>query len=507
MTRLYHRRPGEAGETDAEALLAAIAAFLSSCRRPAALEYGENAIPLPAGCYALEIRSDKLFIEIWDDKRSVSRRILDIEGRSTGILDCTVQKFGGKPGRLSFLDLDRPQTAHRSLSGVRQNFAGQFRRMLSRQFPGWEIASLSSALDLRRSFSATFPRARLVRGNRQISALACPQIEHETEFLTIALIWHRYSQTQQKAGMTTSLCLFLAEGAGGLTSQRLRWLTCEALNPRLFLFNAHGSAGEVDPRDLGNIETRVSPRYVRPELSRELEALLARLEQFEGVARCPELGGGVSVRCRGLEFARVEGGRVLLGIEAKETVIACHTESVVNFAAQLAGLPAAARQEFPERWLESAVRAHLPLLDANLLPSPVHGQVLAFAAGDRDSIDLLACSHFGRLAILELKAAEDIHLPMQALDYWMRVAWHAERNELDHLFPGTPLRKEAPRLLLVAPAMSFHPSNTAVLQYFAPQIDVERIGVNSEWRKGLRVVLRLKDAEVPMSHDASECGF
>jgi hypothetical protein len=157
-------------------------------------------------------------------------------------------------------------------------------------------------------------------------------------------------------------------------------------------------------------------------------------------------------------------------------------------------------QTFPERWLESSVRFNLSRIDASLLEDPVHGQVLAFAAGDRDLIDLLAISPSGRLAVLELKASEDIHLPVQALDYWMRVAWHAEAGELSSLFPGIALDGRPPRLLLVAPAICFHPSNATVLRYFSPEIQVERIGINSDWGQNLRVVLRLKGADAPISH-------
>ena len=35
----------------------------------------------------------------------------------------------------------------------------------------------------------------------------------------------------------------------------------------------------------------------------------------------------------------------------------------------------------------------------------------------------------GRLAVVELKADEDIHLPLQGLDYWSRVEWHHARGE------------------------------------------------------------------------------
>ena len=105
----------------------------------------------------------------------------------------------------------------------------------------------------------------------------------------------------------------------------------------------------------------------------------------------------------------------------------------------------------------------------------------------------------GRLTVLELKASEDIHLPLQALDYWMRVRWHAERGEFSRkgYFPGIALRSEWPRLVLVAPALSFHPKTETILRYLDPGIDVERIGLAVEWRQGPRVMFRLSGARRP----------
>jgi hypothetical protein len=251
-------------------------------------------------------------------------------------------------------------------------------------------------------------------------------------------------------------------------------------------------------------------------LSAHLNALLARLTAIDGVGYCPELNGAISMRCRGLEFARIEDGRLLLGIETKREVSASHTQHVEQLAAQIsdAGIGPARRaatymnrpavQTFPERGLESSVRSSLSTIDASLLQNPVHWQVLTFAAGDRDLIDLLAVSPSGRLAVLELKASEDIHLPLQGLDYWMRIAWHAQSGELEHLFPGILLDGKPPRLLLVAPAICFHSSNASVLGYFSQDIEVERIGVNSDWHENLRVVLRLKGADRPISHRSSQ---
>lgn len=417
-------------------LLQAIETFLKTCRNPALLEYGEDAVRLTPGQYSLERRPEKLWIEAWTETRSISRRILTIERHAPGILDCTVQRFGGKPGKLSFLDLDRPRTAYKFHSGMRQSFAEQFRRMLFRQFPGWEIATLSSGSDRQRSFSSIFPRASITRGNRQIAALACPSPSDEASLLTFALIWHHHLSDRSRAGLATSLALFLPDGAGNLTAHRLRWLTGRALNARLFRYNAHGSAGEVDPEDLGNLQTRLHT------------SALAHSADTAGTSDDP---GGSS-----------------------------------------------------ERALEALIRSHPTVIDPSLVPSPVHGQVLTFAAGDRDLIDLLAISASGRLAVLELKASEDIHLPIQALDYWMRVRWHAQRGELQPLFPGTPIAPEPPTLLLVAPAIAFHSANVSILRYFSPEIDVERVGISSNWQQELKVVMRLKRADAPISHGSCE---
>ncbi len=145
----------------------------------------------------------------------------------------------------------------------------------------------------------------------------------------------------------------------------------------------------------------------------------------------------------------------------------------------------------PERRLEEQVRAHLETIDSQL-QGPVYGQVPAFAANDRDLIDLLSADRHGRLAVLELKASEDINLPLQALDYWMRVDWHGRRDEFTArgYFPGRHLAKVPPRLYFVAPALDFHPSNATVLRYFSPAIDWEMIGVAHPRSGALSVAFR-----------------
>ena len=156
-------------------------------------------------------------------------------------------------------------------------------------------------------------------------------------------------------------------------------------------------------------------------------------------------------------------------------------------------------RQYPEAWLESVARAQIETLDATLCRDPIYGQVPAFAAGERGVLDLLAVDLSGRLTVVELKASADLHLPLQALDYWVRVKWHLDRGEFsaNGYFPGIELRGDAPRLLLVSPSLEFHPTTETLLGFFAPGIEVARVGLAVEWRKGLHVMFRLNGAQRP----------
>ncbi len=70
----------------------------------------------------------------------------------------------------------------------------------------------------------------------------------------------------------------------------------------------------------------------------------------------------------------------------------------------------------PERWLESLVVKNICALDDQLDPRWRYSQVPAFSASDRAMIDVLTLTREGRRAVLELKADEDIHLPLQGIE-------------------------------------------------------------------------------------------
>ena len=149
---------------------------------------------------------------------------------------------------------------------------------------------------------------------------------------------------------------------------------------------------------------------------------------------------------------------------------------------------------------------------AELLPDlrgdQLYTQVPALSTGDRGMLDLLTLDRNGRLVVLELKADEDLHLPMQALDYWIRVrALNADRQpvagsamplsafERNGYFAGAQLSPVEPRLILAAPALRIHPANEPVLRYFSPQVEWELLGLTEHWRRELKIVFRKRSSD------------
>ena len=153
--------------------------------------------------------------------------------------------------------------------------------------------------------------------------------------------------------------------------------------------------------------------------------------------------------------------------------------------------------------MRAAIERVFPGLRGDLL----YAQVPALTTGERGVLDLLTLDAGGRLAVLELKADEDLHLPLQALDYWIRVrALNADRQsgagsasgglrelsafERAGYFEGAEVSPREPRLLLAAPALRIHPANETVLRYFSPQVEWELVALGEHWRREMKVVFR-----------------
>ena len=94
--------------------------------------------------------------------------------------------------------------------------------------------------------------------------------------------------------------------------------------------------------------------------------------------------------------------------------------------------------------------------------------------------------------VIELKAVEDMHLPLQGLDYWLKVEQTRVRGEFERrgLFPDLALANQPPLLYLVAPRLRFHRTFSTIARCLVPQVEAYRLGLNADWRTGVRVHTR-----------------
>lgn len=170
----------------------------------------------------------------------------------------------------------------------------------------------------------------------------------------------------------------------------------------------------------------------------------------------------------------------------------CEIADSGNLETRLEAPSASTPPPTPEGELERIVHSNVSALDPALLPEPVYRQAPAIAGCERGVADLLAMDCASRLAVIELKAAQDVHLPLQALDYWIRVRWHARRGDFARrgYFPERAIAPRDPVLYLVAPAFEFHPTTETLLRFLDPAIPVVRLGLGANWRENLKVLFR-----------------
>ncbi len=497
---------GEAGTGAAQAE-GAIRRFLAEARRPALVEPGEEPFPLTDQTHALEWRANRLLIQVWDDTRNLARRIVGVREGRAGRLELDIERFGGMEGRISLVDLARTGSV-RERHGKRLVFREEFRRALRRQFPDWRLAELSAEANLEESLSPAYPRALIRKGGVGWAAIGSPA-GATSGVLTFGLIWLDYLRRRERRITVEGLALFLPESEARPVCLRLPFLNPRAARFAVFVYSPEGYEDRLDPSDYGNLATELATcASLAPQIPSQIAGWIERLAGLPFVERVPRNDGALSLRVRGLEFARATGTDLLFGVERKSAARETNLPEIEELAREIARLRAPRPADRvhplwrlgPEAWLESQVRAGIERIEATLRSEPIYGQVPAIVGGDRGVLDLLAADQAGRLAVLELKASEDVHLPLQALDYWMRVRWHAERGDFSKqgYFPGVPLSREWPRLLLVAPSLQFHPQTETVLKYFIPEIEVERVGLGVEWRQRPEVMFRVRGAQRPL---------
>ncbi len=464
---------------------------------PAVVEPGEPMLFLREGEYSLEPVAKGALLEAWGESKVLRRRITAIRRAAAGRLDLAVEKFGRKSGTLTLLDAESSVAAVVERDSARAVDLAALCRWCERLFPMWRMELSSCGADLENSLSPRFPRALLRMGSHAMAVLAAPDCESADDALAFGLIWFRHAQLRWPAFNVKTLALFVPPEAAVAMGLRLRSLNQELVTARLFATASDGFPVERPAESWGNLDSAISALPYTPADSR-LRAL------FEEAAACSEaevvedLQGGLHLELRGLPLAICNGDRLRVGLslrEARRKVTVAQLRLLAERVARIRCEESVERRHplycrYPERWLEAMVRRNLSEIDPLIDAATVRRQVSGFLGAQHTRTDLLALDRNGNLVVLEIKASEDIALPVQALDYYNRLSHQLARGEIQSsaLFPNRAVLNSPPRLLLIAPALHFHSTNETVLRYLESSICVRQIGVAIEWRKNLRVV-------------------
>jgi hypothetical protein len=328
--------------------------------------------------------------------------------------------------------------------------------------------------------------------------------------------------------------MIVPRGMATLTASRLPWMNADAAQWELWEFDE--KTEEMEQRDVadhGNLKTRLvhaaNEDTARERFAEAAARVIALVPETmrEVVEQRIRSGAEMAFLLHGLEFARVRMGyagqsfnrvqEITFGAGANETPL---TEENAGELRELVARLFARRNESgdkrdalyrmqPERWLESELRRDVSLIDAHLDSAHVYTQVPAFAASDRGMLDVLSVGKDGRLAVIELKADEDLHLALQGLDYWVRVRWHHQQNpdatsglgefQRHGYFGGVRLAEGDPRLYLVAPALRVHPATDVVLRYLSPRVEWTLVALDERWRRQIKVVWRKRSGDATKS--------
>ena len=520
--------PEKSPEQSPQEIAAALEAFFAEHARSIVLEDGKLLFDMRSAKYALASEHGRCSLHLWSDERNLVRRVGAATQRKD-VLKLSTFRFGQtKPQTLELMpDQDRRTPSTRE--ATRTRYLRLLERSLGRCFPEWTPDAFRTSMDLERSFGPAYARGVLNKGAHAWAVIGVNREEPQTTvdgILTLGLLW--LAQCRENAGgrrLFRGLKVIAPRGMDTLTLSRMAWLNSEIAQWELWAFDEASEELELrEAADHGNLLTRLvhapNEAVARERFAESTEKVLSLVPPHlrSMVDQSIRSGNELAFLLHGLEFARVRIGysgqsfnriqEISFGTGANETPLTGENESELRCLVERLFLRRNANGTHrdplyrmqPERWLESELRRDLALLDDRLDSKHVYSQVPAFAAADRGMLDLLSVTADGRLAVIEVKADEDMHLALQGLDYWVRVRAHHLDNP-DHVtglgafqrngyFGGVRLSGATPRLYLVAPALRIHPATELVLRHLSPNVEWTLLAVDERWRSQVKVIWR-----------------
>ena len=519
--------PPVATEIPAAELARALESFFAEHAQAAVLEEGRVIFDMRTARYSIAAEQGRCLLHLWSEERNIVRTICGLQARKDA-MRLETRRFGHS--RAQVLELvpscDRRTPSSREITRTR--YLHVLDRALLRAFPEWTADGFRTAADLEHSFGPAYARGILTRGTSAWSVIAVNREETQSTvdgILTLGILWLAYCREHSSGRrLFEGLKIIVPPGTGRTTCARVAWLNSAAAKWQVYEFDERDELlTPLEISDGGNVHSQLVHTFnpertlerFRPAIDRVTELMRPGLRAATEIR--PQGPAEVGFILHGLQFARIRHGlapgsftrqdEITFGAGANETPLTAETEELFRELTQRLFENRHASGSMrnplfrlqPERWLECVLRRDIEEIEPALRSDVVYSQVPAFAAGDRAMLDLLTVTQAGRLAVLELKADDSLHLPLQSLDYWSRVRQlQGEHAFQKHgYFPGIKLSEAAPLLYLVAPALRIHPSTDAILRHLSSEVQWELIGLNEDWRKRRKVILRKRGGTGP----------
>jgi len=529
------------GEQQAPEIIArALEDFLAENPRAVVLEDGKALFDMREAKYSLATEHGRCTLHLWDENRNLVRKVSATTSRN-GVLRLSTHRFGQTRPQTLELAADRDRRTPSTREATRVKYLKVLERVMEKGLPEWKADGFRTAMDLEKSFGPAYARGSLVKGSQAWAVIAVN--EEETQaivdgILTLGILWlHHCRESGDGRRVYQGLKLIVPRGMAMLTLSRLAWLNTNVAQWELWELDQQTEELEQrDAADHGNLTTRLvhapNEEAARERFGDAAARVMALVPDAmrSVVEQRIRSGTELAFLLHGLEFARTRMGysgnsfnsqqEITFGAGANETPLTDESEGELReLVVRLFARRNAAGDKRdplyrlqPERWLESVLRRDVEPLDIHLDKAHVYTQVPAFAAADRGMLDLLGVTGDGRLAVIELKADEDLHLALQGLDYWIRVRWHHLQTsdsatgpsfglgefQRHGYFGGVRLSEEAPRLYLVAPALRVHPATEVVLRYLSPRVEWVLVGLDERWRAKVKAVWRKRSGSTEM---------
>jgi hypothetical protein len=491
----------EPTQQSVEQIATALEIFLAEHPRAVVMEDGKALFEMGSAKYSLGTEHGRCTVQVWSEDRNIVRRVSAAVERGAGRdrqLKLTTHRFGQtRPGSLELVaDKDRRTPTTREATRLR--YLRALERVMLRgggdDWGEWKAEGFRAAMDLEKSFGPAYARGSLVHGQQAWAVIAVNAAETQTTvdgILTLGVLW--LAHCRENAGGRRLYCglrMIVPRGMGTLTASRLGWMNAEAAQWELWEFDEKTEELEQrDAADQGNVTTRLmqapNEAAARERFADSAPRVMALVPDAmrDVVEQRIRSGTEMAFLLHGLEFARVRMG---YGGESFNRV----QEITVGAGANETGLTAENEGELRE-------------LVARLFARRCADNADGGRPDKRDPLYRMQPER--RLAVIELKADDDLHLALQGLDYWVRVRWHHQQNpdqasglgefQRHGYFGGVRLAKGAPRLYLVAPALRVHPATEIVLRYLSPQVEWELVALNEAWRKQVKVVWRKRSKD------------